>query len=201
MDRFGPEKFRKNWSTFWRGPLFSVGPVGILVEWIAPISWEIGLMTRSWQNKRPFAGFSRVLSCSPYLDADCSNLPMIGWNDFKREKFVLQIGISSQIHLTFLTSAPDQLQLSSVKFPFICVVYSCALCMKCLTTLRLKAKTTISTMIPKLRAPTLLNAVSYEFRCRSKHDWWPPFCHMHMLCSDRFWWNYFSFLQIRRRSL
>ena len=30
-----PEKFRKNWSSFWRGPLFPVGPVGILVEWIA----------------------------------------------------------------------------------------------------------------------------------------------------------------------
>ena len=30
-----PEKFRKNWSTFWGGPLFPVGPVGILVEWIA----------------------------------------------------------------------------------------------------------------------------------------------------------------------
>ena len=32
-----PEKFRKNWSTFWGGPLFPVGPVWILVEWIAPI--------------------------------------------------------------------------------------------------------------------------------------------------------------------
>ena len=31
-----PEKFRKNWSTFWGGPLFPVGPVRILVEWIAP---------------------------------------------------------------------------------------------------------------------------------------------------------------------
>ena len=31
-----PEKFRKNWCIFWRGPLFPVGPVGILVEWIAP---------------------------------------------------------------------------------------------------------------------------------------------------------------------
>ena len=31
-----PEKFRKNGSTFWGGPLFPVGPVGILVEWIAP---------------------------------------------------------------------------------------------------------------------------------------------------------------------
>ena len=31
-----PEKFRKNWCMFWHGPLFPVGPVGILVEWIAP---------------------------------------------------------------------------------------------------------------------------------------------------------------------
>ena len=30
------EKFRKNGSTFWGGPLFPIGPVGILVEWIAP---------------------------------------------------------------------------------------------------------------------------------------------------------------------
>ena len=30
------EKFRKNWSTFWGGPLFPVEPVWILVEWIAP---------------------------------------------------------------------------------------------------------------------------------------------------------------------
>ena len=32
-----PEKFRKNRSTFWGGPLFPVGPVSILVEWIAPV--------------------------------------------------------------------------------------------------------------------------------------------------------------------
>ena len=31
-----PEKFQKNRSTFWGGPLFPVGPVGIFVEWIAP---------------------------------------------------------------------------------------------------------------------------------------------------------------------
>ena len=31
-----PEKFRKNRSTFWGGPLFPVGPVWFLVEWIAP---------------------------------------------------------------------------------------------------------------------------------------------------------------------
>ena len=31
-----PEKFRKNESTFWGGPLFPVGPIGILVKWIAP---------------------------------------------------------------------------------------------------------------------------------------------------------------------
>ena len=30
------ENFRKNGSTFWGGPLFPIGPVGILVEWIAP---------------------------------------------------------------------------------------------------------------------------------------------------------------------
>ena len=36
-----PEKFRKNGSTFWGGPLFPVGPVGILVEWIAPTSFSI----------------------------------------------------------------------------------------------------------------------------------------------------------------
>ena len=34
-----PEKFRKNGSTFWGGPLFPVGPVRILVEWIAPLAW------------------------------------------------------------------------------------------------------------------------------------------------------------------
>ena len=31
-----PEKFRKNGSTFWGGPIFPVRPVGILVEWITP---------------------------------------------------------------------------------------------------------------------------------------------------------------------
>ena len=33
-----PEKFRKNGSTFWGGSLLPVGPVGILVEWIAPLT-------------------------------------------------------------------------------------------------------------------------------------------------------------------
>ena len=32
-----PETFRKNGSTFWGGPIFPVGPVGISVEWIAPL--------------------------------------------------------------------------------------------------------------------------------------------------------------------
>ena len=32
-----PEKIRKNWSNFWVGPLFPVGPVWIFVEWIAPL--------------------------------------------------------------------------------------------------------------------------------------------------------------------
>jgi len=31
-----PEKFKKNWASFWGGSLFPVGPVWILVEWIAP---------------------------------------------------------------------------------------------------------------------------------------------------------------------
>ena len=44
-----PKKFRKNWSTFWGGPLFPVGPVGILVEWIAPfIRGETNGMTSFW---------------------------------------------------------------------------------------------------------------------------------------------------------
>ena len=36
-----PEKFRKNGSTFWGGPLFPVGPVGILVEWFAPYTFTV----------------------------------------------------------------------------------------------------------------------------------------------------------------
>ena len=36
-----PEKFQKNGSTFWGGPIFPVGPVGILVECIAPFNYEI----------------------------------------------------------------------------------------------------------------------------------------------------------------
>ena len=41
-----PEKFRKNGSTFWGGPLFPVGPVGILVEWIAPSLFYYPTRTR-----------------------------------------------------------------------------------------------------------------------------------------------------------
>ena len=47
-----PEKFRKKGSTFWGGPLFPVGPVGILVEWIAPSVSPNGIsckfMTLGW---------------------------------------------------------------------------------------------------------------------------------------------------------
>ena len=44
-----PEKFRKNGSTFWGGPLFPVGPVGILVEWIAPIVfWTARSVARTY---------------------------------------------------------------------------------------------------------------------------------------------------------
>ena len=38
MDRFGPTgKVSKNWSSFWGGPLFPVGPVWILDEWKASL--------------------------------------------------------------------------------------------------------------------------------------------------------------------
>ena len=40
-----PEKFRKNGSTFWGGQLFPVGPVGILVEWIAPLEYPLQVVT------------------------------------------------------------------------------------------------------------------------------------------------------------
>ena len=43
-----PEKFRKNGSIFWGGPLFPVGPVGILFEWIAP--YESLEMRTKWDN-------------------------------------------------------------------------------------------------------------------------------------------------------
>ena len=45
-----PEKFRKNGSTFWGGPLFPVGPVGILVEWIAPSIWETDAFRGSYKE-------------------------------------------------------------------------------------------------------------------------------------------------------
>ena len=48
-----PEKFRKNGSTFWGGPIFPVGPVGILVEWIAP--------HYSGLNRHVHAGFISVI--------------------------------------------------------------------------------------------------------------------------------------------
>ena len=46
-----PEKFRKNGSTFWGGLLFPVGPVGILVEWIAPeISVSLQKKSPNWMS-------------------------------------------------------------------------------------------------------------------------------------------------------
>ena len=46
-----PEKFRINGSTFLGGPLFPVGPVGFLVEWIAPGSSS----SSSWKLKSAFS--------------------------------------------------------------------------------------------------------------------------------------------------
>ena len=42
-----PEKFQKNWSTFWGGPLFWVRPVGILFEWIA-LSYRVTRSCSLW---------------------------------------------------------------------------------------------------------------------------------------------------------
>ena len=63
-----PEKVRKKGATFWGGPLLPVGPVGILVEWIAPrerqgnssviiVGVEIGWkpFVLSWWPKRALA--------------------------------------------------------------------------------------------------------------------------------------------------
>ena len=47
-----PEKFRKHGSTFWGGPLFPVGSVGILVEWIAPLR-STTLKWRLLSGRRP----------------------------------------------------------------------------------------------------------------------------------------------------
>ena len=46
-----PEKFRKDGSTFWGGPLFPVGPVGILVEWIAPLAVLWARVTTALPNR------------------------------------------------------------------------------------------------------------------------------------------------------
>ena len=54
------EKFRKNWSSFWGGPLFPLGPVGILVEWIAP---------REKQRKEKCSETSPRVSCGRKVDS------------------------------------------------------------------------------------------------------------------------------------
>ena len=54
MDRFGPTgKVSKKGATFLGGPIFPVGPVGILVEWIAP--------QYSGLNRQVHAGFISVI--------------------------------------------------------------------------------------------------------------------------------------------
>ena len=48
MDRFGPTgKVSKKRVHLWGGPLFPVGPVGILVEWIAPLDSRTRTRTTS----------------------------------------------------------------------------------------------------------------------------------------------------------
>lgn len=50
----------------------------------AGITYQLGDWAHD-KTKGLSRGFSRALYFSPYLGANCSNLPMIGWNDFTRE--------------------------------------------------------------------------------------------------------------------
>ena len=66
-----PEKFRKNWSTFWGGPLLPVGPVWILVEWIAPIAvviaWDY-VMCQIYFLPTTSGHFSQLMSSHFFLE-------------------------------------------------------------------------------------------------------------------------------------
>ena len=54
-----PEKFWKNGSTFWGGPIFPVWPVGILVEWMVP---KFSGTNQKPERQRPF-GTGLVRHC------------------------------------------------------------------------------------------------------------------------------------------
>ena len=90
-----PGKFRKNRSTFWGGPLFPVGPVWILVEWIAPPGIE-PLDIKSFTERgilhhsidfRCYTTFLVLLGGkSPQISLSSNNIV----NDLKATKFVLR---------------------------------------------------------------------------------------------------------------
>ena len=58
-----PEKFRKSWSTFRGGPLFPVGPLWILVEWMAP---QVLWMSAACISLHAFQRTLRVSVCRGY---------------------------------------------------------------------------------------------------------------------------------------
>ena len=107
-----PEKFRKNGSTFWGGPLFPVGLVGILVEWIAPSLWE---------NR------SHTKSCYPVGN---SHLPM------GKTASVIPPVISLQHVMSTGCSASFWLTVTKIRVCHFCIMYpefiSWRICFLCL---------------------------------------------------------------------
>ena len=59
-----PEKFRKNGSTFWGGPLFPDGPVGTLVEWIAPLGSISAALSVEERGLISWTGAGNRVTCS-----------------------------------------------------------------------------------------------------------------------------------------
>ena len=72
-----PEKFRKNGSTFWGGPLFPVRPVGILVKWIAPSVSVISSYTLVWPRMENY-----YAECCQVKNSLLGNKTSLGQVDF-----------------------------------------------------------------------------------------------------------------------
>ena len=72
------EKFRKNWSTFWGGPLFPVWPVRILVEWLAPLV-SFAAVFRDVTQRSPetteFRQFSKLKKALWYMALPIETIP------------------------------------------------------------------------------------------------------------------------------
>ena len=70
------EKFWKNWSTFWGGPLFPVRLVGILVEWITPLESPLAPAGQDLKKRTSFAPMptfpaERISQCSLRASISC----------------------------------------------------------------------------------------------------------------------------------